>query len=135
MERDHGSETTTQGIRVSVHPEYVPAHSNPEDRKFVFEYRIRITNMDERAATLRARHWIIVDADGDRTEVEGEGVVGQQPRIEPGGTFEYASYCPLTRPWGTMEGWYVMEREDGERFNAAIGRFYLVVSGETSAAE
>lgn len=121
-----GSDTTTLGFRVRVAPHYMPDESAPEDRKFVFGYRIRIDNEGDVTATLRTRYWWIVDAHGDAHEVEGEGVVGQQPRLAPGQAFEYASFCPLRTHWGTMEGWYEFQRDDGETFRVIIGRFMLV---------
>jgi ApaG protein len=95
-------------------------------RQFMFGYRIRISNEGSEPAKLLARHWIIIDSHGRRRDVEGDGVIGQQPRIEPGQTFEYTSQCPLTTSWGTMEGTYRMTRDDGEEFEARVGRFYLV---------
>lgn len=120
-----GSDATTQGIRVEVQPSFMPEQSRPADREYVFAYRIRVTNLGEAAAQIVSRRWLIVDANGNRHEVEGPGVVGQQPRIEPGQTFEYSSYCPLKTPWGTMEGVLQMRRDDAEGFDAAVARFYL----------
>lgn len=125
-----GSEATTQGIRVEVNPSYMPDHSRPHEREYVFSYRIRVTNTGEQAAQIVSRRWLIVDAGGGRHEVEGPGVVGQTPRIEAGGTFEYSSYCPLKTPWGTMEGTFQMRRDDGERFDAVVARFYLAGPSE-----
>ena len=109
-----GSEATTQGIRVEVSPSYMPEHSRPTEREFVFAYRIRITNLGDEAAHLVSRRWLIVDANGTSHVVEGPGVVGQQPRLEPGQSFDYSSYCPLKTPWGTMEGSFQMRRDDGQ---------------------
>jgi len=125
-----GSEATTQGIRVEVTPSYMPDHSRPSEREFVFAYRIRITNTGEEAAQLISRRWAIVDANGVRHDVEGPGVVGQQPRLEPGQTFEYSSYCPLKTAWGTMEGTFQMRRDDSRGFEAAVARFYLAGPSE-----
>lgn len=125
-----GSEATTQGIRVEVSPSYMPDHSRPAEREFVFSYRIRVTNGSQEAAQIVSRRWVIVDASGGRHEVEGPGVVGQQPRIEPGGTFEYSSYCPLKTPWGTMEGTFQIRRDDGRGFDAVVARFYLAAPVE-----
>lgn len=121
-----GSTARTRGFRVDVTPEYLPDHSRPANHKFVFGYRVRITNEDGHRARLRSRHWVIVDADGDRHDVVGEGVVGHQPDLAPGQTFEYTSYCPLETPWGTMEGRYTFVAEDGESFDISVARFYLV---------
>ncbi len=140
--KDFGSETVTpfgsgdklgdgiaegQGVvRVRVQPEYLPDHSDPQTNRFVFGYRIRISNEGAEPVTLVSRQWIIVDGDGDRHEVEGDGVVGHQPRLDPGESFEYASYCPLETRWGTMEGVYHMRRDNGSTFPAAVARFFLV---------
>lgn len=122
----YGSETLTHGIRVRVVPAFMPGHSSRNDRKFVFAYRISITNESARRVRLSSRHWIIVDATGRLEEVRGEGVVGQQPVLDPGESFEYASHCLLKTDWGTMEGTYRMQPEGGKAFEVAIGRFYLV---------
>lgn len=125
--RDRGSETLTEGIRVRVWPRYIPHQSDPGERKFIFAYRIRIANESGSPVRLMSRHWDIVDAAGRRNEVEGPGVVGQRPSLEPGEEFEYESFCPIATPWGTMEGWYLFERrEGGPPIRAIIGRFYLV---------
>ena len=129
--REHGSETLTEGIRVTVRPQYMPGESNPESDQYVFAYHVTIRNEGERAATLRSRHWIIVDAEGERHDVHGDGVVGHTPTLVAGETFEYASYCPLTTPWGTMEGEYLMERENDGPFAAQVGRFFLVSAEES----
>jgi len=124
------SETTTRGIRIRVTPSFLPDQSGEgefwQGRRYVFAYRIRISNEGDCRAKLISRHWVIVDADGERHEVRGEGVIGHQPDLAPGEAFEYTSYCPLPTPWGTMEGEYQMLDEHGEHFDAAISRFYLV---------
>ena len=127
-----GSEALTHGFRVTVVPTCMPEESGESaseawrGRRYVFAYKIRISNEGTRRAKLLDRHWVIVDADGEKHEVRGEGVVGHQPDLAPGQAFEYASYCPLQTSWGTMEGEYTMVGEDGERFEIAIARFYLV---------
>src|SRR5687767_14356732 len=93
--RDHGSDALTKGIRVVVRPRYLPEQSNPAERQFLFAYRITIRNEGDEPATLLRRHWVVVDADGESHEVHGDGVIGQRPRLEPGGQFEYSSHCPL----------------------------------------
>ena len=128
MENNTGSDTVTEGIRVQVFPEYVSEQSNPELNRFVYSYRIVITNEGDRWAKLLARHWIIINADGDREDVEGPGVVGFTPELYPGESFEYSSSCPLDTNWGTMEGSFKMMREEGEKFDAKVSRFYLVSS-------
>ena len=124
--RNTSSDTVTDGIRVQAAAQYLPDRSNPDDNQYVFAYRIVITNEGTQGARLKSRHWVIIDANGQREEVRGPGVVGKTPTLGPGGRFEYTSGCPLRTTWGTMEGSYVMEREDGERFEASIGRFLLV---------
>lgn len=131
LARQLGSITETQGIRVEVAPQYVPDQSDPEGSEvkppmWVFAYQVRISNFSNQRVKLVSRHWEIVDADGDRKVVEGEGVIGQQPELDPGEAHQYASFCPLHTSWGTMEGYYVMQAVGGERFHATIGRFYLV---------
>jgi ApaG protein len=128
-----GSESVTGGVRVRAIPVYLPQESDPDSRRFVFGYRIRITNEGEQNIKLLSRYWHIVDADGEAATVRGEGVVGQQPELGRGESFEYSSYCPLATPWGTMEGSYTMvhlfdtgKPARGEPFEVAISRFYLV---------
>lgn len=131
-----GSVTTTRGIRVWVAPSFLTeqvakgesgeAAEEWRGKRYLFAYHIRITNVGTVRAQLLERHWVIVDADGDRHEVRGEGVVGHQPDLKPGETFEYSSGCPIATPWGTMEGEFSFVDEHGERFDAVVGRFYLV---------
>ncbi len=126
-----GSECESNGFRVSVFPSFVPDHSDPTARQYVFGYRVRIVNESAVTAQLLSRAWRIVDANGRENEVRGEGVVGQQPVLRPGQTFEYSSFCHLTSAWGTMEGEYVFQREgDEHHFNVKIARFFLVSTFE-----
>lgn len=131
MGKQLGSSACTQGIQIDVDPSLDAEHSDADDSRFMFNYRIRVRNGSDQRVTLLSRHWIVVDANGLRHEVEGDGVVGQQPDIAPGSEFVYTSFCPLTTPWGTMEGSYLMEREDGSQFRAQVARFYLA-TGEGS---
>ena len=117
----------TQGIRVSVQSRYLPDRSNPARREFVFAYTVRITNEGERTAQLVSRHWIITDGAGRIQEVRGDGVVGAQPVLNPGQSFEYTSGCALPTQFGTMEGTYRMVRDDGEDFDAVIAPFSLAM--------
>ena len=126
MARPANSDTITEGIRVQAAAQYMPADSNPDQRQYIYAYKIVITNEGTRRAKLKARHWVILDADNHREDVRGPGVVGKTPELGPGERFEYMSGCPLRTTWGTMEGTYTMEREDGSQFNAVIGRFFLV---------
>ena len=120
------SDTITEGIRVRAAAQFLPAESDAATRHFAYVYRIVISNEGTRRAKLLTRHWIIRDGDGRREDVKGPGVVGRFPDLAPGQSFTYVSGCPLRTEWGTMEGTYTMEREDGDRFLARIGRFLLV---------
>jgi ApaG protein len=122
------SDRTTAGVRVRAVAQYIPERSNPDTNNFFFSYRITITNDGRKRVRLLTRHWIIINADGDREDVRGPGVIGQTPLLDPGESFEYTSFCPLNTEWGTMEGMYLMEDEDGERFDVHIGRFYLTTT-------
>jgi len=119
------SEAITRGVRVSVVSRYLPEKSAPERRQWFFAYDIRISNQGAEVVQLLSRHWIITDADGNVEEVAGPGVVGNQPVLAPGECFEYTSFCPLTTPFGTMEGSYRMATENGAAFDAEIARFEL----------
>jgi ApaG protein len=116
---------TTHGIQIDVVPEYVRERSSPEQYQYFFAYRIRITNLGEEPARLLSRHWIITDGNGTTHEVKGEGVVGEQPRIEPGQSHEYSSFCPLPTPTGNMRGSYRMVTDSGLSFDARIPLFFL----------
>lgn len=120
------SEAITDGIRVTVRACYSLEHSDPGRSQWFFLYTIRITNEGSQTVQLTDRHWIIVDAAGGTQEVRGEGVVGDQPVLEPGEHFEYTSGCPLSTPFGSMAGSYRMQREDGSVFDAEIALFELV---------
>ena len=118
-------QSLTDGIRVTVQPRFSLAESDPGEGAFVFSYRIRMENVGDQSAQLLFRHWHIHDAAGEDQEVDGEGVVGQQPELGPGQTHEYQSFCVLTSPAGFMEGYYTFVRKDGTRFRVAIPRFQL----------
>lgn len=120
-----GSDAESDGVRVRVEPTYVGRDEAPTVFHR-FAYRIAITNGSPRAVRLLSRRWLIVDADGERRTVEGEGVVGVQPVIPPGSTFVYESFCPLRTTWGTMEGRYLMQDDFGVLREVTIARFYLV---------
>lgn len=115
----------TEGIRITVTPFFLEPQSDPGEPRYVFAYHIRIENVGSTAARLRRRHWHIHDPVAGDSEVEGEGVVGQEPLLEPGGVHEYQSFCVLRGPEGHMEGTYLMERPDGTTFRAVIPRFLL----------
>jgi len=114
-------------IQVRVVSHYLPDQSSPEDERFVFAYTITITNVGQLPAQLISRHWIITDAGSEVQEVRGLGVVGQQPLLEPGESFEYMSGCVLATPVGTMKGTYQMVGENGTRFDAEIPEFVLAI--------
>lgn len=119
------SNVVTRGIRVEVESSYMEERSLPEEEYYFFAYHIRITNEGSETVQLLSREWLITDADGNQERVKGPGVVGEQPVLEPGDTFEYTSFCPLRTTLGTMEGSYTMETSEGESFEAAIGAFTL----------
>jgi len=114
-------------ISVEAVAQYLEDDSAPDESRYVFAYHITITNTGNVAAKLVSRHWIITDADGDVQEVRGLGVVGEQPELAPGESFEYTSGCALTTPVGTMQGSYQMHATDGTRFDAAIPTFTLSI--------
>ena len=117
---------TTRHITVTVTPAFLPEPSDPEEGRWVFSYRVEIENGSRETVQLRARHWVITDGRGARHSVEGEGVVGEQPVIEPGASFDYVSGCPLATPSGAMQGTYRMVRENGAIFDVEIPRFALL---------
>ncbi|PVX29760.1 Co2+/Mg2+ efflux protein ApaG [Sphingomonas pokkalii] len=126
-------EATTRGVVVRVSVTYLPEQSEPQRGRWFWAYHIRIENEGPVAVQLLTRHWIITDGRGLRHTVEGEGVVGEQPMIVPGASFDYVSGCPLSTPNGSMQGSYHMIAEDGSSFDVAIPRFALIaptVSGE-----
>lgn len=123
------STALTDGIRVEVQSAFRPDRSDPSTGRWLFTYTVKIRNEGEATSQLVSRHWIITDANGEREEVQGDGVVGHQPRLGPGEAFEYTSFCILKTPHGSMRGSYRMVREDGSTFDAAIAAFPLVVPG------
>jgi len=127
MQKGH-SDVTTDGIRIRVGAQYLPSQSSPDGHRFTYAYRVRIDNVGESSAKLMRREWIVLDSENERRVVRGPGVVGEQPRIEPGGKFEYVSGSTLPTEWGTMEGGFHFVRDDGEEFVARIGRFFLTPS-------
>jgi ApaG protein len=119
------SEAVTKGIRVHVESRYDPTRSRPDQSQWFFLYTVRITNEGSVTTQLISRHWIITDATGHIEEVRGPGVVGEQPVLGTGQSFEYTSGCPLPTPFGTMHGTYQMVAANGERFDATIAPFTL----------
>jgi ApaG protein len=114
-------------VAVSVQTQYLPEQSDESGGRYVFAYTITISNEGARTAQLRTRHWIITDGRGTVEEVRGDGVVGEQPRLSPGQSFQYTSGCVLTTPIGTMQGTYRMWRDDGSYFDAVIAAFSLAL--------
>ncbi len=120
--------TTTQGVTVTVTTNYLPDYSSPAQEHFVFAYRIDIRNDSEFTIKLLRRHWYISDVNTGLREVEGEGVVGRQPVLEPGEAHQYVSGCNLKSGVGKMRGTYLMERvANGEQFRVNIPEFTLIV--------
>lgn len=123
------SKTTTRDITIRVVPTYVPEQSEPEEDRYLFAYHVRIENAGKEAVRLISRHWVITDGDGDESEVRGQGVVGEQPHLQPGERFEYTSACPLPTPVGTMHGSFQMITDSGVVFDAEISPFTLALPG------
>ena len=122
-------ESITEGVRVNVEAIYMETHSYPEKNRYVFAYRIRLKNFSQRTVQLLRRHWIITDSNGETNEVHGEGVVGEQPLLEPDQEYEHTSGSHLKSPVGTMHGSYQMKTTDGEEFEVTIPCFTLAVPG------
>jgi ApaG protein len=118
-------EATTRGVVVRVRPHYLPAQSDPDEGRWVWRYDIELENRGSDTVQLIARHWIITDASGRVEEVQGLGVVGDQPTLGPGDSYSYASGCPLPTSSGAMTGSYLMITSSGEQFEAEIPTFSL----------
>jgi len=119
------SEAVTRGVRVQVYSQYDAERSEPAKNQWFFLYTITILNEGTETVQLLTRHWIITDGNGKVEEVRGPGVVGKQPILKAGESFEYTSGCPLATPFGLMEGTYQMVGSDGEKFDARIAPFTL----------
>lgn len=118
-------DTNKYQIEIQPMPQYIPDQSDPDNGRYVFTYTVIIKNIGEIAAQLVSRHWIITDGNNEIQEVRGLGVVGKQPLLQPGESFEYTSGSVLTTPIGTMKGSYQMVAEDGTHFSAEIPEFVL----------
>lgn len=119
---------TTHGIKISVESFYQPSHSEPLRQRFLHVYNIRIENKNPYSVKLLTRHWVIRESTGVEKIVEGDGVIGKQPILDPGGFHQYSSYCILASDHGKMEGRYHMERLDtDDRFDVHIPGFILIV--------
>lgn len=119
------SQAVTNNVRVEVIARHAPENSRPGNGEWVFQYTVRITNEGSDTVQLLSRHWIITDALEEIREVDGPGVVGQQPVLAPGESFKYSSWCPLKTPSGVMKGAYLMATEAGKRFAVDIAPFAL----------
>ena len=115
----------TNHIQVTAIPDFMPDRSDPEQGRFFWSCTIEIANLGTQRVQLLSRHWLIIDANGRREEVRGPGVVGEQPLLEPGEIFRYASGCPLCAPSGMMQGSYRMTTDNGETFDVIIPAFSL----------
>ena len=121
------SVATTNGIQVQVITKYLPERSSPREHEYWFAYFIRISNLGAETAQLVSRHWIITNADGEEEEVRGEGVVGEKPVLEPGGVYNYNSFCQLKTSVGSMHGEYTLVGPSGDTFEARIAPFTLAI--------
>jgi len=119
----------SEAARVSVHvqSQYVASQSSPDDDRYVFAYTITIRNLGRSSVQLLGRYWLITNGNGRETEVQGEGVVGEQPLILPGNEFQYTSGAVIETPMGTMQGHYVMVDEQGDTFHVEIPVFRLAI--------
>lgn len=116
---------TTNGVRVTVTPQFMAEQSEPEGNRFFWAYTVEIANLSPDQIQLLARYWKITDQNGHVQEVRGPGVVGEQPLIPPGDAFEYTSGCPLSTPTGIMAGYYTVVNDRGATFDVAIPAFSL----------
>ncbi len=121
------SDAITRGVRVRVESRYVAERSAPQQGYYFFAYRIRISNEGEERVQLVSRRWTITDAHGRVEQVAGPGVIGEQPVLQPGHSFEYTSFCPLPTPIGSMHGTYQMVTASGVEFDAEIAPFSLAM--------
>jgi ApaG protein len=124
-----GMDEQSNDIRIQVAADYVDEQSEPDSDRYVFSYTITISNEGRVAATLMSRHWVITDANGKVQEVSGDGVVGEQPHLDPGEEFRYSSGAVLETPVGAMQGLYRMQADNGDNFDAPIAPFTLAVPG------
>lgn len=123
------SDATTRGIRVEVESEYLADRSDPSAHEYYFAYHVRITNVGTETSQLVSREWIITDGNGNVERVKGPGVVGDYPVLEPSGSYQYTSFCPLPTEVGMMHGAYTMRTRSGETFEARIAPFTLAAPG------
>lgn len=119
------SMAVTRGIKVEVQSRFAPERSEPAKGTYYFVYQVRLTNESSETVQLMSRYWVITNASGRMEEVQGAGVVGEQPVLEPGESYDYASFCPLDTTEGVMQGTYQMVTADGEQFDVVIAPFAL----------
>ena len=120
----------TNGVRIDVDTYYIAEKSVPALNQYLFGYEIKVTNENPEPVQLLHRHWTITDALGRTEEVKGPGVIGKQPRLKPGDSFTYDSFCPLPTPFGSMRGTYKMMRDNGEFFEVDVPLFTLAQTKE-----
>lgn len=122
------SSCVTEGIKVEVSTIYLNDYSHPVESKFLYCYKVTITNESDKWVKLMNRRWLIIDSDSRENTVEGPGVIGKQPELEPGESHVYFSFCELATDFGTMEGSYQMVDKEGKEFNIEVPRFYLATN-------
>ena len=120
---------SSTAIKVEVTTEYIEAQSTPDEEKYLFSYTITIINLGDQDVTLKSRHWCITDGNGQKSEVQGAGVVGETPTIKPNTAYQYTSGTVLATPFGVMEGSYTMQSNNGDEFKAPISAFSLAIPG------
>ncbi|WP_374240590.1 Co2+/Mg2+ efflux protein ApaG [Zoogloea sp.] len=120
-------QTDSETVEIKTVSRFLPEQSDLSANRYVFAYHITISNRGEQTVQLLTRHWIITDAEENVQEVRGEGVIGQQPVLRPGESFEYTSGCSIATPVGTMKGSYFMQADDGRQFDAPIAEFTLAM--------
>ena len=120
-------QTDSETVEIKTVSRFLPEQSDLSANRYVFAYHITISNRGEQTVQLLTRHWIITDAEDKVQEVRGEGVIGQQPVLRPGESFEYTSGCSIATPVGTMKGSYFMEADDGRQFDAPVAEFTLAM--------
>lgn len=116
---------TTENIQIEVSPSYVKERSNPEQKQYFYAYKIKITNHSDKGIKVIHRHWKIKDGNGKAYDVQGSGVIGEQPMIAPNDSYEYTSFCPLHSPFGNMRGKYQVMDEFGNRFWVSVPLFFF----------
>ena len=119
-------EEITKKIRITVNPEFLEEHSDPDEKRFIWAYHVKIENQGIDTVQLLSRSWKITDALGRVQEVRGSGVVGEQPILKPNDFYKYTSFCPLKTEFGSMSGFYIFAKKNGDRFKSEIPEFGLI---------